>query len=75
MMLPPGLTGELQNYGLKHCHMLNGDKVEGVGITPRTTTAQPATPATPPPPMASAETPARLRRNRKLYAPETRQWD
>ena len=56
----------------------DAEQVEEVDIIPRTATTQPATPATPPPSMTSAETPARPRRNRKpkkLYVPETGQWD
>ena len=79
--IPQDLTAKLAEPQIEtppHVEPTDADEVEEVDITPRTTTTQPSTPTTPPPPMASAETPARPRRNRrprKLYVPETGQWD
>ena len=76
--IPSGLTAEPAEPQIETPPHVEPTDAEEVDTTPRTTTPQPATPATPPPPMASAETPARPRRNRKprkLYVPETGQWD
>ena len=77
--IPQDLTAKLAEPQIEtpsHVEPTDADEVEEVDITPRNTTTQPSTPTTPP--MASAETPARPRRNRrprKLYVPETGQWD
>ena len=75
--IPSGLTAEPAEPRIETPPHVEPTDTEEVDTTPRTTTPQPANPATPPPPMAS-ETPVRPRRNRKprkLYVPETGQWD
>ena len=81
VIIQPGLSPEPAEPRIEtspYVEPTDAEQVEEVDITPRTTITQPATPATPPPSMTSAETPARPRRNRKpkkLYVPETGQWD
>ena len=81
VIIPPGPCPEPAEPRIEtppYVEPTDAEQVEEVDIIPRTATTQPATPATPPPSMTSAETPARPRRNRKpkkLYVPETGQWD
>ena len=81
VIIQPGLSQEPAEPRIEtppYVEPTGAKQVEEVDITPRTTITQPATPATPPPSMTSAETPAQPRRNRKpkkLYVPETGQWD
>ena len=81
VIIPSGLSPEPSEPQIEtppYIEPTGAEQVEEVDITPRSTITQPATPATPPHPMTSAETQARPRRNRKpkkLYVPETGKWD